>query len=111
VGCDSYNAATWAHITPIDIKGVTFGDGSSANQWAVGSDYGGTAEVIQYCFTYNTPYCIYPWYSATADGSLHFGVHYADTTNDFGKGFQYQTYFQCGGPYGKKSTYCMTILK
>jgi hypothetical protein len=110
-GCESYNAPAWAHTTPIEIKGVTFGDGSTPEHWAVVSDYGGTAEVNQYCGTYGGPYCIYPWFSATASGSLHFGVHYADTTNDFGKAYQYQPDLKCGGYYGPNSTYCVTIIK
>src|SRR5215469_13708294 len=57
--CDSYNAASWAGFSPIQIKGVTFGDGSAPSSWAVVSDEGGKAEVAQTCTTYGGSFCIY----------------------------------------------------
>jgi hypothetical protein len=48
-GCDSYNADSWAGFSPVQIKGVTFGSGSSATtatSFAVVSDQGGDAEVL-----------------------------------------------------------------
>jgi len=38
--CDSYNEASWLGTQPLQIKGVSFGDGSPASQWAVVSDFG-----------------------------------------------------------------------
>jgi hypothetical protein len=94
------------------IKSVTFANGSQAKQWAAVSDYGGKAEVNQYCgaANYGKPYCIYPWYSLGSSG-FHYGVDFPDTTNDFGQADQFQQELQCGGPFGANSTYCATILK
>ncbi|HET8979973.1 MAG TPA: hypothetical protein VFN87_17590, partial [Solirubrobacteraceae bacterium] len=63
--CYSYDVPTWLQFTPLQIKGVTFGDGSRAKSWAVVSDFGGTAEVNQYCgaASYGAPFCSYPWYA------------------------------------------------
>ena len=109
-GCESYDAPAWAGISPIQIKSVTFGDGSQANQWAAVSDQGGKAEVLATCSVYGGPLCIYPWYTLSAT-SFHFGVDYPDTVKDFGQADQYQQTLQCGGPFGPNSTYCATILK
>jgi hypothetical protein len=37
------------------------------------SDFGGKAEVKQYCPRYGGPSCIYPWYSANGAGTFHYG--------------------------------------
>ena len=68
--CQSYNNDAWAGTSPIVIKSVTFANGSQARQWAAVSDYGGKAEINQYCgaANYGTPYCIYPWYSLGTTG-------------------------------------------
>lgn len=107
--CDSYNAAAWAGSSPIQIRSVTFGDGSQAKEWAAVSDLGGKAEVLVTCPVYGGPYCIYPWFSLGKTG-FHFGVDFPDTIKDFGKANQYQQTTQCGGPFGANSTYCDTIL-
>ena len=60
--CDSYDTAHWLGFSPLQIKSVTFANGSTANKWAVVSDFGGTAEVNQYCPSYGGPFCTYPWY-------------------------------------------------
>jgi hypothetical protein len=73
---------------------VTFGSGanaSSPSQWAVVSDFGGTAEVNQFCPSY--------------------GADYPGTKFDYGQAAQFATTTQCGGPFGPDSTYCDTILK
>jgi hypothetical protein len=108
--CDSYNAASWAGFSPIQIKGVTFGDGSSPDNFAVASDLGGKAEVAQTCATYGGPFCIYPWYTLGTSG-FHYGVDYPDTVKDFNQADQFQQTTQCGGPFGADSTFCVTILK
>ena len=108
--CDSYNASSWAGTSPIQIKSVTFGDGSQAKEWAAVSDLGGKAEILATCPVYGGPDCIYPWYSLD-DTGFHFGVDFPDTIQDFGQANQYQTTMQCGGPFGANSTYCDTILK
>ncbi len=109
VGCQSYNAAAWAGTLPIQIKGVTFGDGSSAKQWAAVSDFGGEAEVNQYCSTYGGPFCIYPWYTLGTSG-YHYGVDFPDNKKDFGQALQFKQTTQCGGPFGPNTTYCDTVL-
>jgi hypothetical protein len=108
-GCDSYNAASWAGFLPIQIKGVTFGDGSSPTSWAAVSDQGGKAEVLANCSAYGGPFCIYPWYSLGSSG-FHYGVDYPDTTRDFGKANQFTQTKQCGGPFGANTTYCATTI-
>jgi hypothetical protein len=110
--CDSYNAPSWAGMLPIQIKSVTFGDGSTAKHWAVVSDFGGRAEVDQSCgaASYGNPFCIYPWYTLGTSG-FHYGVDYPDNQNDFGQVTQFQETEQCGGPFGPDSTYCATQVK
>ncbi|HEX3326212.1 MAG TPA: hypothetical protein VHV50_04375 [Actinomycetota bacterium] len=108
-GCYSYDAPAWGGTTPIDIKSVTFGDGSTAQHWAAVSDYGGKAEVEQYCGHYGGPFCIYPWYSTNTAGDWHYGVHFPDTVDDYGKAGQFAQDTKCNGPFGP--TYCDTILK
>jgi hypothetical protein len=110
--CYSYDAGAWAGTSPLQIKGVTFGDGSHAKTWAAVSDYGGKAEVNQYCgaANYGGPFCIYPWFSLGTSG-FHYGVDYADNLNDFGQADQFAQDTRCGGPFGPNSTYCDTILR
>jgi hypothetical protein len=108
--CDSYNADSWASTLPIQIKSVTFGDGSTAKKWAAVSDFGGKAEVNQYCSAYGGPFCIYPWFTLGASG-YHYGVDFPDTVSDFGQADQFQQTRNCSGPFGPNSTYCVTILK
>jgi hypothetical protein len=110
VGCESYNATAWAGTSPIQIKSVTFGDGSSAKKWAVVSDFGGKAEVNQNCSAYGGPFCIYPWFTLGTSG-YHYGVDFPDNLKDFGQADQFSQTTQCGGPFGPNSTYCSTILK
>jgi hypothetical protein len=110
VGCDSYDAAAWAGTSPIQIKSVTFADGSQARQFAAVSDLGGKAEVLATCSVYGGPFCIYPWYTLGTNG-YQFGVDYPDTLKDFGQANQYQQTLLCGGPFGTDSTYCDTVLK
>jgi len=107
--CDSYDASPWAGFSPIQIKAVTFGDGSAPKSWAVVSNQGGKAEVAKSCSAYGGPFCIYPWYSLGVSG-LHYGVDYADTRKDFGQADQFQQTRQCGGPFGSDSTYCATTI-
>ena len=109
--CQSYNSPSWAGTSPIQIKGVTFGNGQAANQFAVVSDFGGRAEVDQYCgaANYGSPFCIYPWFTLGTSG-FHYGVNYPDTVKDYGQVAQFQTETNCGGPFGDDSTYCSTIL-
>jgi hypothetical protein len=109
--CQSYNHDSWADMSPIQIKGVTFGDGSSPSGYGVVSDFGGKAEVNQYCgaANYGQPDCIYPWFTLGTTG-FHYGVDYSDNVNDFGQADQFQQDLLCGGPFGADSTYCSTVL-
>lgn len=106
--CDSYNAASWAGFSPLRILGVTFGDsGSAPDGWDVVSDYGGNAEVEQYCGSVGGAYCIYPWFTLGTDGSLRYGIDYPGTADDFGQGSQFATTTQCdSATFGPDTLYC-----
>jgi hypothetical protein len=109
--CDSYDTSHWLGFTPLKIVSVTFANGSTARQWAVVSDLGGTAEVTASCASYGGPYCTYPWYAFNSDASaITFGADYPGTKFDYGQGSQYATTPLCGGPFGPDSTYCDTVL-
>jgi len=109
--CDSYDTSHWLGFTPLKIVSVTFANGSTARQWAVVSDLGGTAEVTASCSSYGGPYCTYPWYEFNSDASaITFGADYPGTKFDYGQGSQYATTPLCGGPFGPDSTYCDTVL-
>jgi hypothetical protein len=110
-GCDSYDTTHWLGFSPLQIKSVTFADGSTANKWAVVSDFGGTAEVNQYCPSYGGPYCTYPWYAFNGtSAAFTYGADYPGTQSDYGQAAQFATTTQCGGPFGPDSTYCDTVL-
>ena len=112
--CDSYNIPSWLQFSPVVIESVTFGDGSAPQGWSVASDFGGEAEVNQYCgvANYGQPFCAYPWYSYNkADGGFTYGGDYPGWTKDYGQALQFQRTTQCPSPYGPDTTYCATILK
>lgn len=112
--CYSYDIATWQGFQPLQIKGVTYGDGSSASSYAAASDYGGKAEVNQYCgaANYGTPFCSYPWFAYNSSAHAYtYGGDYAGTTNDFGQADQFQQTLACPSPSGPNTTYCATVLK
>jgi hypothetical protein len=111
--CYSYNVPTWLQFQPLQIKGVTFGDGSSAKSWSAVSDFGGKAEIKQDCGAgnYGTPFCTYPWYARNgADAAFTFGGDYPGTSNDFGKVLQYDQTEDCVSPAGPFPQYCSTVL-
>jgi hypothetical protein len=112
--CYSYDVPTWLQFQPLQIKGVTFGNGSAAKSWSVVSDYGGEAEVNQYCgaANYGTPFCWYPWYAFNGTlGAFTYGGDYPGTTNDFGQAAQFQQQENCTSPAGPYAQYCSTVLK
>ncbi len=112
--CYSYNIPTWLGFHPLLIKGVTFGDGSSPQDWSAVSDYGGEAEVNQYCgaANYGTAFCSYPWYAYNSlVKAFTYGGDYPGTTKDFGQAAQFAQTTQCPSPSGPNTTYCSTILK
>jgi hypothetical protein len=112
--CYSYDVPTWLGFHPLLIKGVTFGDGSAARSWAAVSDYGGAAEVNQYCgaANYGTPFCWYPWYAYNGTArAFTYGGDYPGTTHDFGQAAQFQQTTDCPSPSGPDTTYCSTVLR
>ena len=107
----SYDAAHWLGFSPLQIKSVTFANGAAPGKWAAVSDFGGSAEVGQYCPAYGGPYCIYPWYAYNGrDSAFTYGADYPGTQDDYGQAGQFATTPQCGGPFGPDSTYCDTVL-
>lgn len=111
--CYSYNVPTWLGFHPLHIASVTFGDGSSPQSWYAVSDYGGTAEVNQYCgaANYGTPFCWYPWFTLNKGGYYTYGGDYPDMLKDFGQAAQFTQTTTCPSPYGPNTTYCATQLK
>ena len=112
--CFSYNIPTWLQFTPLQVKGVTFGDGSTPQAWSAVSDFGGEAEVDEYCgaANYGTPFCSYPWYAYNrTDRAFTFGGDYPGTANDYGQALQYDQTEDCVSPAGPYPQYCSTILR
>ncbi len=112
--CYSYDVPTWLKFHPLQIKGVTFGDGSRAQSWSAVSDYGGEAEVNQYCgaASYGTPFCWYPWYAYNGtDKAFTYGGDYPGTTKDFGQALQFQQQLNCISPNAPDPQYCSTLLR
>ena len=111
--CYSYDVPSWLKFQPLQIKGVTFGDGSGANSWSAVSDFGGRAEVDQYCGAadYGTPFCWYPWYAYNgAEKAFTYGGDYPGTTKDFGQALEFQQTENCTSPNGPYAQYCSTVL-
>jgi hypothetical protein len=111
--CYSYDVPTWLGFQPLQIKGVTFGDGSSARSFAAVSDYGGKAEVDQFCgaANYGTPFCTYPWFAYNASAKAYtYGGDYPGTTKDFGQVLQFTQTTDCPSPDGTFEQYCATVL-
>ena len=111
--CFSYNVPTWLQFQPLQIKGVTFGDGSKAQSWSAVSDFGGEAEINQDCGAgnYGAPFCTYPWYAFNGtDSAFTYGGDYSGTTKDFGQALEFQQQENCVSPSGPFPQYCSTIL-
>jgi hypothetical protein len=117
--CDSFDQAHWLGFKPLQIKSVTFADGSTAKEWAAVSDTGGKAEVLGKsfvgptdCSSYGGPFCIYPWFTFNGtDNAFSYGANYPGTQFQYGQADQFQQTLNCGGPFGPNSTYCDTVLK
>ena len=113
--CQSYNEPAWAGTSPIQIKSVTFGDGSHPTQWAVVSDNGGKAEVLGNsfvgptdCTSYGGPFCIYPWFTQGSSGvALRRRLPGRDQRPRQASTSSHRR-LECGGPFGPNSTYCDT---
>jgi hypothetical protein len=112
--CYSYDVPTWLKFAPLQVKGVTFGDGSQAKSWSVVSDFGGQAEVNQYCgaANYGTPFCTYPFYAFNGtDNAFTYGGDYPGTSNDFGQAAQFTQTEGCTSPIGGNPQYCSTVIR
>jgi hypothetical protein len=112
--CYSYNVPTWLQFSPLQVKSVTFGNGTPAKSWSVVSDYGGKAEVNQDCGAgnYATPFCWYPWYAYNAtDAAFTYGGDYPGTSNDYGQAAQFDQAENCASPADGSPQYCSTVLK
>jgi hypothetical protein len=111
--CYSYDTPAWLKFSPLQIKGVTFGDGRPASSWAVDSDLGGEAEVDQFCgaANYGTPFCSYPWYAFNKpDDAFTYGADYPGTSNDFGQALQFPRQPTCLSPVGNNPQYCANVI-
>jgi hypothetical protein len=117
--CYSFDVPSWLRFSPLEIKGVKFGNGTSAASWAAVSDTGGKAEVLGNSFVgptscpgYGGPFCTYPWYAWNgASNAFTFGGDYPGTTNDFGQADQFQQTENCASPADGSPQYCATILR
>jgi hypothetical protein len=114
--CQSFDEPTWAGISPIQIKSVTFGDGSHPTDWATVSDTGGKAEILGNSFVgptdcsgYGGPFCTYPFYTLGTSG-VHYGTDYPNEIDNFGGVDQFAQTEECGGPFGPDTTYCAKIV-
>lgn len=108
----SYDVPTWLKFQPLQIKGVTFGNGSKPTGWSAVSDYGGEAEVNQYCGAgnYGTPFCSYPFFALNRSRSYTFGGDYQGTSKDYGQALQFDQQENCTSPDGSSPQYCSTVL-
>ena len=117
--CYSFDVPKWLLFKPLQIKGVTFGDGSAAKSWAAVSDTGGEAEILgnsfvgpTTCSGYGGPFCTYPWYAW--NGTLNaftYGGDYSGTSKDYGQALQFQQDENCASPADGSPQYCATVLK
>lgn len=117
--CFSFNIPNWLLFKPLQIKGVTFGDGKTAKSWATVSDTGGEAEILgnsfvgpTSCSGFGGPFCQYPFYAW--NGTLNaftYGGDYPGTTNNFGQAQQFQQAENCASPADGSPQYCATVLK
>jgi hypothetical protein len=117
--CYSFDVPSWLTFQPLQIKGVTFGNGSTAKSWSAVSDTGGEAEVLgtswvgpTTCNGYGGPFCTYPWFAWNKTlNAFTYGGDYPGTTNDFGQALQFQQSENCASPADGSPQYCSTILK
>ena len=117
--CYSFDVPSWLTFKPLQIKGVTFGDGSAAKSWAAVSDTGGEAEILGNSFVgptdcsgYGGPFCTYPWYAFNKTlSAFTYGGDYPGTSNDFGQAAQFQQAENCASPANSSPQYCATVLK
>jgi hypothetical protein len=117
--CYSFNVPSWLTFQPLQIKGVTFGNGSAAKSWAAVSDTGGEAEVLgnsfvgpTSCTAFGGPFCGYPWFAWNGRlNAFTYGGDYPGTTKDFGQALQFDQNEDCASPADGSEQYCATVLK
>ena len=117
--CYSFDVPSWLTFQPLQIKGVTFGDGSAARSWSTVSDTGGEAEIIGNSFVGPTsctgvggPFCTYPWFAWNGRlNAFTYGGDYPGTTKDFEQALQFQQTEDCASPGDGSPQYCSTVLK
>jgi hypothetical protein len=117
--CYSFDVPSWLTFQPLQIKGVTFGDGRAARSWAAVSDTGGEAEILgnsfvgpTTCAGYGGPFCTYPWFAFNRRlNAFTYGGDYPGTSNDFGQALQFQQSEDCASPADGSAQYCATVLK
>jgi hypothetical protein len=109
--CYSYDVPSWLKFQPLQIKGVTFAGATKPTGWSVVSDYGGEAEVNQYCGSYGGPFCTYPWFAYNGtDAAFTYGGDYPGTSKDYGQAAQFTQTEDCTSPNGPYPQYCSTVL-
>jgi hypothetical protein len=117
--CYSFDVPSWLTFQPLQIKGVTFGNGSSARSWATVSDTGGKAEILgnsfvgpTSCAGFGGPFCTYPFFAWNGKlDAFTYGGDYPGTTKDFGQTDQFQQTEDCASPADGSPQYCSTVLK
>ena len=117
--CYSFDVPSWLTFQPLQIKGVTFGNGTAARSWSVVSDTGGDAEILGNSFVGPTdctgvggPFCTYPFYAWNGKlNAFTYGGDYPGTTQDFGQALQFDQTEGCASPADGSPQYCSTVLK
>ena len=117
--CYSFDVPSWLTFRPLQIKGVTFGNGTAAKSWATVSDTGGEAEILgnsfvgpTSCSGYGGPFCTYPWYAWNGRlNAFTYGGDYPGTTKDFDQALQFDQNEDCASPADGSPQYCATVLK
>ena len=110
--CFSYDVPTWLKFQPLQIKSVTFSDGSIAQHYQVVSDFGGNAEINANCGAAGGPFCTYPFYAFNStDNAFTYGGDYPGTSSDFTGANQFQQTKNCTSPADSSiAQYCSTQI-
>lgn len=116
--CYSFDVPSWLAFQPLQIKGVTFGNGSAATSFATVSDTGGEAEILGNSFVgptdcsgFGGPLCTYPFFAWNGSlAAFTYGGDYPGTTSDFGQAAQFQQAENCTSPADGSAQYCATVV-
>ena len=108
MNCDSYNEPSWLGFSPLRILSASFGTSNTAPEgWAVVSDYGGNAEINQYCGSVGGPFCVYPWFTLGNDGTFRYGANYPGTRERLRQGHTVRYHHELRQPhFGSSTLYC-----